>query len=108
MNSKSKNILSIIGICLLIIVIFNAPQIVFVTIDGVIAVSLILREQKGLDPTQIFEELAQSEMQHLGMILLLSSIAAITIFAIIKYVNLKKAFSAGKIQWKLVPAILLA
>lgn len=109
MNSKSKNILSIIGICLLIIVIFNAPQIVFVMIDGVIsAVSLILRGQKGLDPTQIFEELAQSEMQHLGMILLLSSIAVITIFAIIKYVNLKKAFSVGKIQWKLVPAILLA
>ena len=106
MNSKTKHILSIIGICLLVVVIFYAPQ-------GIFAVMATFGASfyyglTGTDPADISQKIMEAMPHTLGYVLLLSSVMAVIIFVVIKYINLRQEFRPNNTPWRLSPAILVA
>ena len=107
MNQTFKKTLYIIGLCLLIAVIFYAPQAIF-SLMAVFISSLYFGLHGEIDPDTIQGNTLDAMPYFLGYVLILSSILAVVIFAIMKYINLKEAFNTRKIQWKLVPAIIVA
>ena len=106
MNQKAKNIWSIIGICLLVAVIFYVPQGVF----AVMATFFlgIYYGMQGMKSDEIVNNMPDGILGTLGYVLILSSIAAVAIFVILKYINLKETFKSNKTQWKLAPALIVA
>lgn len=106
MNQKTKNILSIIGICLLVAVIFYVPQGIF-SVMATFCIG-IYYGLTGVTSNEIPSKMMDTLPNSIGYVLILSSIAVIAIFVIIKYINLKESFKPNKTQWKLAPAILIA
>ena len=99
---KPKQILSIIGICLLTAVLFYLPQ-------GILAVMLAFgMKVYGKVTGQTIDSDVATVAPYLSYLLLVAEVIVVALFVAIKYVNLKTVFSASKIQWRLVPLIILA
>lgn len=99
---KPKQILSIIGICLLTAVLFYLPQGILsaMLISGMMVYGQVTGQAISPDMAAL--------APYLGYILLVADIIVVALFVAIKYINLKTAFSTSKIQWRLAPLIILA